>query len=156
MRFFRIAKAAYNTPASAFSGMGASKTNHRWSWGHPDTRAVYCSDSLALACLECLVHIRPLPKKLPQSIYYTIDIPDNLLETIKPNEIPKGWNNPIATPKTRNHGTKFLENQRNVGLIVPTAIVPNGNNVIINPKHPKFSIQWVSKSIPFIFDTRLE
>lgn len=155
MKFFRITHAAYGTAAAAFSGAGAAKADHRWSWGLPNTRAVYCSDTLALACLECLVHIKPYPSALPQSIYYEIDIPDDCLEIIKPQNLPKHWNNPVAVRATRDYGTKFLVTNRNVGLIIPTAIVPKGNNVLINPRHTDFSMQWISGPFPFSYDPRL-
>ena len=155
MRFFRISNAAFSTPSAAFSGIGASKADHRWSWGRSTTRAVYCSDTLSLACLECLVHIRPLPRLFIPSVYYVIDIPETQLEKPPLSKLPGGWDATLATAATRDFGSRFLEEQRAVGLVVPTAILPEGLNVLINPLHPHFQLSWVKGPLVFKFDTRL-
>lgn len=156
MKFFRIANAAFNTTAAAFSGIGASKADHRWSWARPATRAVYCSDTLSLACLECLVHIRPLPRLFAPAVYYAVEVPDDLLERPDRTTLPRGWNAPVAPAAARDFGTQFLTEQRAVGLVIPTAILPEGANVVINPLHPAFKLEWVTGPYVFRFDGRLE
>jgi RES domain-containing protein len=156
VRFFRISNAAFSTPAAAFSGIGASKTDHRWSWGRSTTRAVYCSDTLSLACLECLVHVRPLPRISTPSVYYSIEVPDALLESPARTRLPQGWDAAVATAGSRDFGSRFLEEKRAVGLVVPTAILPEGLNVLLNPNHSDFKLSWVEGPKTFRFDTRLE
>lgn len=156
MIFYRISRAKYGTAAVAFSGEGASKVAHRWNHPSSELRAVYCSDSLALACLECLVHIRPLPRIFPGSIYYAVEVPDGLLERPLVPELPVGWNAVVAGNASRDFGTEFLRSNRAVGLVVPTAIQPLGYNVVLNPQHPQFSLAWVKGPFAYPFDGRLE
>jgi RES domain-containing protein len=156
VRFHRISRARFNTPALAFSGEGASRVAHRWNHAGTDLRAVYASDSLALACLECLVHLRPLPRLFPPSVYFTIEVPDELLERPAARSLPAGWNAAMPGKPARDFGTSFLRERRAVGLVVPTAILPEGVNVMLNPLHPAFDIRWVRGPSDFPFDPRLE
>jgi RES domain-containing protein len=152
---YRIARARFNRPATAFSGEGASKFAHRWNHPSPEIRAVYCSDSLALACLECIVHIRPLPRILPASVYYVVDVPDNLLEVVSRSALPAGWDSDVPGSASQGYGMKFLTEQRAAGLVVPTAIQPVGRNAVLNALHPAFSLAWVQGPFPYKFDSRL-
>jgi RES domain-containing protein len=156
VRFVRISRAKYTTPASAFNGEGVSKVAHRWNHSDPAIRAVYCSDTLALACLECLVHIRPLPRVFPKSLFYEVDVPDALLERPPLAALPAGWNSSVPGNASRDFGMKFLLANRAVGLVVPTAIQPRGVNVMLNLLHPAFDLKWVTGPFDYSFDARLE
>lgn len=156
MIFYRIARARFDTPTSAFSGEPASKVNHRWNSAASDIRAVYCSDSLALACLECLVHIRPLPRTLPPSVYYRVEIPDTQLSLPKPSELPPGWDAELAGKASRAYGMAFLRARHHAGLVIPTVIQPLGQNLLLNPLHPAFTLKWVQGPFPYRYDGRLE
>ncbi len=156
MIFYRIARARFDTPATAFSGEAASKINHRWNYAASDIRAVYCSDSLALACLECLVHIRPLPRTLPQSLYYRIEIPDSLLQLPSLEELPAGWDSELAGSASRDYGMAFLRTKERAGLVIPTVIQPLGQNLLLNPLHPAFTLKWIQGPFPYRYDGRLE
>ena len=156
MRFYRIARAAQDTPKAAFSGLGAANAAHRWNWPGPNVRAVYCSENLALACLETLVHIRPSPRKFPPSVFYTVDLPEELYERPHPGSLPAGWDTIVPSSATRDFGTAFLSENRAVALIIPTIILPVGLNALINPRHPKFRLSWVRGPHAYRYDGRLE
>lgn len=119
-------------------------------------RAVYCSDSLALACLECLVHVRPLTRRFAPGFYYTIDIPERHLERPELSALPEGWRDSVAPAGTRDFGTRFMTEMRAVALVVPSAILPVGLNAVVNPLHPHFRLSWIEGPHPFLFDERLE
>jgi len=145
----------FGRPATAFGGETGSKIAHRWNHPSPDIRVVYCSDSLALACLECIVHIRPLPRTFPASVFYTVDVPDDMLEIAGWDELPAGWDSEVPGNESRDFGMAFLRGRRAVGLIVPTVIQPLGRNLLLNPLHPSFSLAWVRGPSPYDFDRRL-
>jgi RES domain-containing protein len=154
--FYRIARARFDRPETAFSGESASKVAHRWNHQFPNIRAVYCSDSLALACLEILVHVRPLGlETLPASVYYTVDVPHGLLEVPDRASLPAGWDSTVAGRASRDYGMAFLRSRRAVGLVLPTVIQPLGITVILNPLHPAFSLTWVRGPSPYPYDRRL-
>lgn len=155
MRFYRIARAdRHGTALAAFSGEGAAKFPGRWN--HKGVRAVYCSDTLAGACLETLVHIRPSPRVFPPSVYYWIEVRDSRLEIPAVSSLPRNWNQAVVPVETRDFGSAFLRTRRAFGLVVPTAILPIGLNVVLNPVHPDFDLGAVSGPHPFFYDPRLE
>lgn len=157
MKLYRIARAGTRTDRgaalAAFSGDGAAKYPGRWNFR--GIRAVYCSETLAGACLETLVHIRPVPRVFPASVFFEVEIRDELLEEPSLAKLPVGWNVEIVSPESRDFGTKFLQSGRAVGLVVPTALIPRERNVIVNPLHPVFKIDDVKGPYPFYYDRRL-
>lgn len=155
MRFYRIARAEQaGTALAAFSGEGAAKYPGRWN--HRGVRAVYGADSLAVACLETLVHLRPLPRRFPPSVYFSIEIDPALLEQPPVAALPAGWDQAVVPNETRDFGTAFLTARRAVALLVPTTIIPVGLIAVVNPLHPRFSVASISGPHPFFYDQRLE
>jgi RES domain-containing protein len=154
--FYRITWARFDRTETAFSGEPASKVAHRWNHPSPDIRVVYCSDSLALACLEILVHVRPLALgALPASVYYTVNVPDRMLEVPDRATLPAGWDDEVAGNASQDYGMAFLRARRAAGLVVPTVIQPLGVNIVLNPLHPAFSLAWVRGPSPYPHDARL-
>jgi RES domain-containing protein len=156
MRLYRIANATFaDTAAKAFSGLGVTYATGRWNWKRDDIRAVYLADSLALACLETLVHIRSRPRVFPRSVYYAVDVPDALIE--HPVALPAGWADDVSQASSRNFGTEFLLSGRAAGLAVPTVVQNVGTNVLLNVRHPSFELAWVSTGpLPYEYDARLD
>lgn len=154
MRWYRIARAARaTTTLAAFSGDGAAKYPGRWN--QKGIRAVYCSDTLALACLETLVHLRPLPRVFPPSVYFEVEIDDGQIEQTPTGKLPPNWHAPVVGHATRRFGSEFLATARAIGLQVPTAIIPRGWTLVLNPLHPAFKVERVKGPQPFHYDTRL-
>jgi len=52
-------------------------------------------------------------------------------------------------------GAAFLRSARALGLIVPSAIVPEARNIMLNPLHPRFADVRFALARPFVFDQRL-
>lgn len=142
------------TARAAFSGAGAAKYPGRWN--HRGQRVVYCSDTLAGACLETLVHLRPLPRRFPPSVYFHLELEDALLEKPASGDLPETWRAAVVPNETRDFGAAFLESQRAAALIVPTVIIPEGCTAVINPFHPRFKLGSISGPHPFFYDPRLE
>jgi RES domain-containing protein len=66
-----------------------------------------------------------------------------------------GWE---ATPPgggSIEFGMDFLRSARALGLIVPSVIVPEARNLILNPLHPRFAEVVLNIERPFVFDHRL-
>ena len=55
----------------------------------------------------------------------------------------------------REVGDAWIESQRSALLRVPSWIVPESNNVLINPAHPDASSIKLGRIRPFQFDRRL-
>lgn len=149
MRVWRLAKAAYMTP----DGEGAKKYGGRWN--PPGLAVIYTSESLALAAFEALVHADSdlLPDDL---VIQSADIPDRLaIRTISPGELPDNWQTIPAPPTLQTIGTDWVRTNQKVGLRLPSSVIPQAWNILLNPAHPEFSaIKWTNEG-PFHWDLRM-
>jgi RES domain-containing protein len=151
MRVWRICKAEH--AATAFTGEGALLYAGRWH--HPGTRVVCCSESRALAALEQLVHLHRnrLP---PHFVCFGVEIPDGVaIAKVRIEDLPAGWRRQPGPPGLRDIGTRWVESGRTVVLQVPSVVVPEEHNFLVNPRHPDFGRLSIGDAEPFEFDERL-
>lgn len=154
MRVFRVERKKYLT--TTLSGIGASMTSgYRWNSLH--TRLIYTAESRALATLEIAVHL-DLSEDLPTDRYYVeIDVPDNLIiQEVKIEDLPSDWNSKPPSVKTQIIGDDFVFENQSVILKVPSSIVPQEFNYLINPLHPDAQKIKVISKTPMIFDSRIK
>jgi RES domain-containing protein len=149
LRAWRIAKERF---ALDRSGAGGLADHGRWHiQGVP---VIYAGLTVAICAFEKLVHTGPLlPKDL---LLVSLTLPDEpgLYETVDVGGLP-GWD---ATPPglmSMDFGTRFLRAGRALGLIVPSAVVPEARNLVINPLHRRFADVALTIERPFVFDPRL-
>jgi RES domain-containing protein len=149
LRVWRLATRRH----SAFDGEGARLAGGRWN--RRGTALVYTSDSLALAALEYLVNVDPdtAPDDL---VAVAALVPDTLaIKRVAPDELPKNWRTFPAPSELAALGTKWAEALETAILQVPSAVVPQESNVILNPRHPDFAKVAMSAPVPFSFDARV-
>ena len=144
----RLARLAH----AKLDGEGARLAGGRWnSRGHA---AVYASSRLSLAALELLVHT-DVPLVPPDLVAFEIDVPDTLaIESVDVAELPRDWRLP-GHPSCRAIGDTWLAEERTAVLRVPSAVVPEEWNYIINPTHPAAKAIQVVGRRKFAFDSRL-
>lgn len=122
---------------TVFSGEGGMFTPARWN--HLGRRVVYCSESIALCTLEWLSH-NGLSVSGFNYIRFSIEIPDKLVKKFLPKDLPKEWNKTPSTDVTRDFAEKNLFSSKKVlALALPSVLVPEEFNLIINPLHKDFS-----------------
>jgi RES domain-containing protein len=152
MKVFRVEREKYLD--TTLSGIGASMTSG-YRWNSYNTKLVYTSESRALATLEVSVHL-DLSEDLPSDRYYVeIEIPDNLtILEVYIDDLPDDWNAKPPTYSTQVIGDDFvLENQAAI-LKVPSSIVPQEFNYLLNPAHPDIKKIKVKTKTPMNFDKR--
>ena len=144
----RLARLAH----AKLDGEGARLAGGRWnSRGRP---AVYASSRLSLAALELLVHT-DVPLVPPDLVAFEIEIPDALdIESVEISQLPKDWRQP-SHPACRTIGDMWLAEERTPVLRVPSAVVPEEANYIINPQHRAAKAIHVVGRRKFAFDSRL-
>jgi RES domain-containing protein len=151
VRVWRLCKARY--AADPLSGRGSLSASGRW---HPrGLRIVYTSATLSLAALEMLVHLarESLPDDLVQ---VEIEIPGTLaMETLDPERLTPAWRSYPAPPELAAFGGGWLREGRTPLLRVPSAVVPEEWNLLINPAHPRATRVRAVGHKPFSFDVRL-
>ena len=138
--------------ATAFDGEGARRFGGRWN--SPGRLAVYTSSSVALALLELLVHL-DVAHALPALSVFRVDFADELLEIVTASDLPSGWRAARGVTATRRVGDAWLGAARTPVLAVPSAIVPQELNYVLNPAHPGFARLAVGSAAPFRLDRRL-
>jgi RES domain-containing protein len=126
MRIWRISNHA------GLSGMGGVRFSARWhSKGRP---ILYAAEHPAGALAEFLAHLdlEDIPTSF-QLITIDVDgIPAAI--TIKPEDLAPDWAANRTT--TRAAGDRWLQGGESLLLRVPSVLVPDAFNVLINPPHP--------------------
>ena len=149
---WRIAADTPGYTAEELSGKGALVQGGRWN--EKGTPAVYLSSSIALACLETLVHLAAAG--LPLNRYLVrIEVDDALWRARQTVMKPKvGWD---AIPPGRvsiDAGQTWLAARSSALLEVPSVIVPEEGNVLVNPRHPDARKLRAAKLRKWTYDGR--
>lgn len=150
MEVFRISKCNFSRD---LSGTGARIYGGRWnSKGLP---LLYTAGSRALALLETLVHVPQ--KNLPKDLCLTIiRLPEKIsIQKLELSDLPKNWRTVPIESSLQNIGDKWLKSSTTAILRVPSVIVPEEYNYLINPLHRESEKITITSSNPFIFDDRL-
>jgi len=133
-----------------YSGEGARRIAGRWH--DKGDAVVYAAEHLSLAMLEKLVHFSGT---LPAGQHYIeITLPVGLpYEIVTPASLP-GWD-AASHVASRPFGHDWVISARSAILLVPSVVVANENNVVINPAHPAAAGITVSLERPIRWDDRL-
>lgn len=136
MLAYRIATEAVAYSADDMSGTGAKTDGGRWnSIGIP---LLYTSPTIALTVLETVVHFPT--SGLPFNRYLVeIDIPDAVWlarQEIDHLTAPVGWDALPAGRASVRYGDQWVASGSSAILLVPSVIVPEEQNILINPAHP--------------------
>ena len=139
---------------AVLNGRGGLFASGRWhNKGHP---VVYCASSLSLAIAERLVyeehdlapdHLVRIEVTLSAGLF---------VQQLEPTDLPEDWRAYPHLASTRKIGADWLRGHSSEALVVPSAVVPEESNVILNPLHPDFAkYVEVKKVTPYSIDTRL-
>lgn len=151
---WRIAKHTLEYRADDLSGGGAKLTGGRWnSKGHA---LIYASTTIALATLETLAHLGD-NIAIRNAFLIRIDVPVsvwNRREYITPDDLEPTW---VAEPPgstTIYFGDGWISSLSAALLMVPSVIVPEECNVLINPAHADARKIKATVMRQFVYDPR--
>lgn len=154
LSLWRIATDTPDYTADDLSGKGAERSGGRWN--ARGTPLVYASGTRALACLETVVHLGggvalPLNRYLVQ-----IEVPREMWDarTVFDAAPHVGWD---ALPPGRVSiawGTDWANRGASCLAEVPSVIVPEESNVLVNPRHPGAAAITVRKLRRWLYDPR--
>lgn len=151
MRAFRLVKAKHS--ATPLNGEGARRAGGRWN--APGLPVVYCASSLSLAILELLVHVdvADIPNDL---VAVEVEIPDYLpMRRLDVAGLPPNWRKESGRSNLQALGGVWAKDGVEVGLVVPSAVVPGEMNILLNPSHPDVAKVRIVATDPFSLDPRL-
>ena len=150
IRAWRITHAKFID--SAFDGEGAYLYGGRWN--NPGHRIVYVSGCLALAVLELLVNgIQPY--EIDQFVSISVDFPKKMVQVLEIKKLPPHWLESPVPDETKTIGDTWLEANMSAVLQIPSAVIPDESNFLINPLHSDFKELKTGPARPFSFDRRL-
>lgn len=149
MEMFRLSHADY----ADLSGLGGLYSSGRWH--EKGVLACYTATSRSLAVLERLVH--ESFEDMPQLIMMTIWVPDDVvIERYTAKQLPRDWDTLPDSGTARAISKPFFQNKKALLLQVPSAIVSDEYNYIINPAHPDFRNIKIVETTPYFYDLRLQ
>ncbi len=138
-----IAWRVCRTVHADLTGDGARTFGGRWN--SPGQPLVYMASSAALAVLEIRVHLDLPPDLLPDDyVLLSIDFGDIPVEEVS-----------IIPANPQQFGDIWLHERRTPVLQVPSAIVTESTNLLLNPLHPLAKTATIVTQRPFAFDARL-
>jgi len=149
MLVWRLTRKAH----AELTGEGARRFGGRWN--HVGTSLVYTSGTLSLAVLEYLVHL-PISDLPGDLVSIKIKIPDNVkCAEIDIDDLPATWRAFPAIEELKDLGRDWLHAGKTAILTVPSVVIPNESNYLLNPAHPETKHFTMESVDPFSLDPRL-
>lgn len=135
------------TDDDVLSGEGARLYGGRWS--PPGVGVVYASESRALAVLETLVHLTAEARTM-RFVLCAITLPSRpRLKRFSASALPR------SLAASQDVGRGWIETGNALALVVPSIIVPQENNYVLDVRHPQFAQVAVRRREAFSLDDRL-
>ncbi|NEN25616.1 RES family NAD+ phosphorylase [Cryomorpha ignava] len=150
MIVFRLCKEKYR---NELSGKGAEMSGGRWN--SIGNAIIYTAESRALCTAEIAVHT-PLGIVPKDYFLISIEIPEDIkIKQSDVNSLPKNWRTFPHIPGTKKIGDEFVNQNDFFVLKVPSAIIQDEFNHLINPGHKDFTKIKIQSVESFKFNQRL-
>jgi len=148
MIIYRICHSLYSDD---LSGTGAKLYGARWNT--KGTPMLYTAEHISLAVLELLVHSQFKHFSISLDLI-TIQLPASFKAAeISVKKIKPGWEKDAGY--SQFIGDEFVRNKQDLVLKVPSAIIQEENNFLVNPLHPDFKKVKIIETRSFKTDERL-
>lgn len=136
----------------AFTGEGARLYGGRWN--PRGMRATYLSGTRSLAALEVLVH---QADRVPTGrfLFFEVRFPESLVLPVSRDDLDADWRSYPPRQSTVSVGRDWLKAASSPVLRVPSIVVPEESNYLLNFEHPRSEEIEILGAEPFAFDPRL-
>ncbi len=131
MDVYRVSLCKY---INDLTGTGAGIYGGRWN--SKGTYLLYTSLSPSLALLENVVHFSSVP--IENYCLAKWNIPEDKIIEFKAADLPADWSAYPPPVKMKAIGDKFVQDNIYLALKIPSAIMPDDFNILINPRHQDF------------------
>jgi RES domain-containing protein len=135
VKLWRIAADTRQYPADDLSGGGAAA--HPGRWNDTGQNVLYAAPAISIAVLETAAHIDD--GGLPLNRYLLeLEVPDDVWaarEELDVATLPITWAAIPAGHASVRVGSNWLLSLRSPILLVPSVVVPEERNALINPNH---------------------
>lgn len=152
---WRVASDTPQWSADDLAGKGAASKGARWN--HPGEHVTYASMSISLAAWETRAHFGKAGALPWNRFLVRIDMPDEVWAARQSLARPPavGWD---AIPEglvARALGSAWLRAGKAALLVVPSVIIDEEDNVLINPAHADAVRISAAKVRRFVYDHRV-
>lgn len=148
---WRVLKAKHRK--TAFTGEGARIYGGRWNpAGVP---VVYTAESLSLATLEIIVHLERMDLLRQRFVKIPVAFDDALVCVLPREKLPDDWNRLPPAETSQRIGGEWIAQARFPILKVPSTVIPEEHNFLLNPTYPDFQSISIGEARRFDFDSRL-
>jgi RES domain-containing protein len=134
--------------AKDLSGQGSFLFGGRWNM--PGTYLLYTAENNVLAALEVALRI-PLEDISKAYVMIPIELPDDA-SIVQPT-LPKNWY--MNMDATQALGQDFVTKNKHLLMKVPSALISDSFNYLVNPRHEGIQKVKVLDPKPILFDKRL-
>jgi len=125
-------------------------------WNSNGKKVLYTSESVSLAYLENMAHRRGFGFNTDFRIM-VIEIPSELpFQEVKLSDLPKDWRSFQNYDDCQKIGDAWLDKAELLYMKVPSAVVMENCNVVINALHPSYGHVKLLDVLDFYPDNRLE
>lgn len=115
-------------------GAGAAMFGGRWNEIH--VPALYAGLSVEICALEKLVHLAGRSPGNLVLVRITLPEAHELYYEPESTALPEDWQALPAGPQAAGFGTRWLQAAGQLGMVVPSVVLPEARNIVINPRHP--------------------
>ncbi len=150
MIVYRVGKTKFSKD---LTGEGARL--HGGRWNHVLCPCIYTSESRSLAVLEYTVnvHIDDIPRSLSITTFH---IPDTGIKELSIKDLPGNWTEYPAPASTKDLGTKLLHLASSPILRIPSTVISQEFNFILNPRHVDAKDFKILHVEDFVYDVRIK
>jgi len=150
MQAWRLSKARY---AGDLSGLGAARDGQ--CWNPPGQRAVPMGLTPEITVLELLVHLNGVISAPLVLCTYAVPDDPGLIARPELSAMPADWDAIPHTQASASFGGQWLSAMQQLGLALPSVVVPQARNLLLNPLHPAIAQLALVDQLPFRLDRRL-
>lgn len=147
---WRIVKKRF--AGAAFDGEGAAAFGGRWN--SPGVQVVYVASTRSLAALEMAVHL-DRSALLASFVFIPCEFDERLVTAIERRTLPADWRRDPPPAQLAGLGDAWVKSGRSALLSVPSAVIEEEPNFLLNPGHGDFGRIRIGKPQDFVFDRRL-
>lgn len=148
MEVFRISSVKYS------KSLAASGKSSRWN--KDNEYVIYASQSRALATLENIAHMSILPAIPFETIVISISDDKELYKRISSKKLPADWRSIASYAALQEMGSEWYRSNESLILQVPSVIIPQEFNYVINTRHPDFTKHVkLLRNEPYYWEKRL-
>ena len=134
---------------------GEGSRIHGGRWNPVGIPCIYTSENRALAVLEYSANVAL--DKIPRSLSITtFQIPDASWKDCKVSELPGNWNQHPVPMETMQWGGALLKANHYLVLRIPSIILLQEYNYIINPLHTDMYFIKIIEVTDFVYDVRIK